>query len=316
MSRKTINDIKIPTYDDLFTTEEMRQEEKLEKIRDVPLSDITEFKDHPFKVRMDEDMINLAKSINENGVLMPALVRPNPNGDGYEMISGHRRMKASELNHLETLPCIIRDLSDDEATIIMVDANIQREKILPTERGMAYKMKLEAMKHQGKRTDLTSDQLGPKLRRTNQQLAQEVGDSVNQVKRFIRLTELIEPLKDMVDGISEDGKKIAFSPAVELSYLTKEEQEMVVKYIDELDFTPSHAQTIRMKTLSKEGRLSDNVIYSIMSEVKPNQKEKLTFMMDDINEYFPREYTPKQKSDIIISLLSKWAKSKKKEQSR
>lgn len=316
MSRKTINDIKIPTYDDLFTTEEMRQEEKLEKIRDVPLSDITEFKDHPFKVRMDEDMINLAKSINENGVLMPALVRPNPNGDGYEMISGHRRMKASELNHLETLPCIIRDLSDDEATIIMVDANIQREKILPTERGMAYKMKLEAMKHQGKRTDLTSDQLGPKLRRTNQQLAQEVGDSVNQVKRFIRLTELIEPLKDMVDGISEDGKKIAFSPAVELSYLTKEEQEMVVKYIDELDFTPSHAQTIRMKTLSKEGRLSDNVIYSIMSEVKPNQKEKLTFMMDDINEYFPKGYTPKQKSDIIISLLSKWAKSKKKEQSR
>lgn len=316
MSRKTINDIKIPTYDDLFTTEEMRQEEKLEKIRDVPLSDITEFKDHPFKVRMDEDMINLAKSINENGVLMPALVRPNPNGDGYEMISGHRRMKASELNHLETLPCIIRDLSDDEATIIMVDANIQREKILPTERGMAYKMKLEAMKHQGKRTDLTSDQLGPKLRRTNQQLAQEVGDSVNQVKRFIRLTELIEPLKDMVDGISEDGKKIAFSPAVELSYLTKEEQEMVVKYIDELDFTPSHAQTIRMKTLSKEGRLSDNVIYSIMSEVKPNQKEKLTFMMDDINDYFPKGYTPKQKSDLIISLLSKWAKNKKKEQSR
>ncbi|MCD7949321.1 MAG: ParB/RepB/Spo0J family partition protein [Erysipelotrichaceae bacterium] len=316
MSRKTINDIKIPTYDDLFTTEEMRQEEKLEKIRDIPLSDITEFKNHPFKVRMDDDMVNLVESISEYGVLNPTLVRPNPNGDGYEMISGHRRMKACELTNLETIPCIIRDLTDDEATIIMVDANIQREKILPTERGMAYKLKLEAMKHQGKRTDLTSAQLGPKLRRTNQQLAQEVGDSVNQVKRFIRLTELIEPLKNMVDGISEYGKKIAFSPAVELSFLSKEEQEMVVKYIDELDFTPSHAQTIRMKTLSKEGRLDENVIYSIMSEVKPNQREKLTFMMDDINDYFPKGYTPKQKSDLIISLLSKWAKSKKKEQSR
>ncbi len=316
MSRKTINDIKIPTYDDLFTTEEMRQEEKLEKIRDIPLSDIIEFKNHPFKVRMDEDMIDLAKSVNENGVLMPVLVRPNPYGSGYEMISGHRRLKASELNNLETIPCIIRDLTDDEATIIMVDSNIQREEILPTEKGMAYKLKLEAMKHQGKRLDLTLGQVVPKFSRSTEAIAEGTGESYKQVERYIRLTELIEPLKDMVDGISEDGRKIAMNPAVQLSYLTKEEQEMVVKYIDELDFTPSHAQTIRMKTLSKEGRLDENVIYSIMSEVKPNQREKLTFMMEDINDYFPKGYTPKQKSDLIISLLSKWAKSKKKEQSR
>ncbi len=316
MARKTVNDIILPTYEDLFTTEEMRQEEKLEKVREIPLSDISEFKNHPFKVRIDDDLVNLVESISENGVLNPTLIRPNPYGDGYEMVSGHRRLKACEINNLKTIPAIIRDLSDDEATILMVDANIQRERILPTERGLAYKMKLEVLKRQpGRPSKENLSQLGTHLR-SDQILAQEVGESRNQIQRYIRLTELIEPLKNMVDGLNEDGKKIALSPAVELSYLTKEEQEMVVKYIEELDFTPSHAQTIRMKTLSKEGRLSEDVIYSIMSEIKPNQKEKLTFMMDDINDYFPKDYTPKQKSDLIISLLSKWAKSKKKEQSR
>ncbi|MFR1687505.1 MAG: ParB/RepB/Spo0J family partition protein [Massilimicrobiota timonensis] len=318
MPKKNINDIRIPSYDDLFTSEEQRQEAKLEKIMELPINEIHEFKNHPFKVREDEQMLKLIESVTENGILLPTLVRPSKDGNGYEMVSGHRRMKAAEMNGLDTVPAIVRDLTDEQATIIMVDSNIQRETILPTERGFAYKMKLEAMKHQGKRTDLTSAQLGQKLKGiySVNLLAKEVGESKNQVQRFIRLTELIEPLRDMVDGLREDKKKIAFNPAVELSYLSKENQEFVVKYIEELDLTPSHAQAIRMKELSKENRLDENVIYSIMTEIKANQKEKISFKMEDIDEYFPKDYTPRQKSEVILKLLKSWAKKRSKEHER
>ena len=233
MSKKSIEDIKIPTYADLFTNEQQRQENKLEKIQNISVEELHEFKEHPFKVRMDDDMLKLVESIEENGILLPILVRINSNGSGYEVVSGHRRLKAAQISGLQTIPAIIRELSDDQATIIMVDSNIQRENILPSERGFAYRMKLEAMKHQGKRVNITSVQVGPKFRRANEQLAHEVGESVNQIKRYIRLTELIEPLRDMVDGIREDKKRIALNPAVELSYLTNKNQELVLKYIEE-----------------------------------------------------------------------------------
>lgn len=319
MPKKSIDDIKIPTYDDLFTTEQQRQELKLEKVMNIPINEIHEFKNHPFKVRMDEDMVKLVESIPENGIILPTLVRPSPNGKGYEMVSGHRRMKAAELNQLETIPAIIRDLTDDQATIIMVDSNIQREHILPSERGFAYKMKLDAMNRQrGRPTKENSSQVGNYLKgiKSISILADEVGESKNQIYRYIRLTELIESLRDLVDGIREDKKKIALNPAVELSYLSKEHQEIIVRFIDELNVTPSHAQTIRMKELFKENRLDENVIYSIISEEKPNQKEKLSIKMDTIDKYFPRGFTPKQKENIILKLLDSWAKKRDKEHSR
>lgn len=318
MSKKSIRDIKIASYDDLFTNEEQRQEAKLEKIMELPISEIHEFKDHPFKVRQDEQMLKLIDSVTENGILLPTLVRPSKDGKGYEMVSGHRRMKAAELNGQDKIPAIIRDLTDDQATIIMVDSNIQRDSILPTERGFAYKMKLNAMKHQGKRLDLTSAQVGQKLKGiySVELIANEVGESKNQIKRYIRLTELIEPLRDMVDDLRNDKKKIAFNPAVELSYLSKENQELIVKYIEELDLTPSHAQTIRMKELSKENRLDENVIYSIITEVKANQKEKISFKMEDIDQYFPRNFTPRQKSEIIIRLLKDWSRKQRRSHER
>ena len=224
MSKKSINDIRVPTYDDLFTNEEQRQEAKLEKIMEIPVEDIQEFKNHPFRVRNDEQMSELVKSVSANGILVPVLVRPHPNSHGYEMISGHRRMNAAMINGQEKIQAIVRKLTDDQATIIMVDSNIQRENILPTERGFAYKLKLEAMKHQGKQISSTSTQVAQKSQNkwSVDILSEEVKQSRDQIRRFIRLTELIEPLRDMVDGIRTDGKKIAFNPAVELSYLSKE----------------------------------------------------------------------------------------------
>lgn len=318
MPKKSINDIRVPTYDDLFTNEEQRQEAKLEKIMEVPVEDIQEFKNHPFRVRNDEQMSELVKSVSENGILVPVLVRPHPNGHGYEMISGHRRMNAAMVNGQEKIQAIVRELTDDQATIIMVDSNIQRENILPTERGFAYKMKLDAMIRQSGRPKDNGSQLGNHLKgkKSIEVLAEEERKSKNQIHRFIRLTELIEPLRDMVDGIRSDGKKIAFNPAVELSYLSKENQQLVVKNIEGLDLTPSHAQTIRMKELSRENRLDENVIYSIMTEEKANQKEKLSFKMEDINEYFPKNYTPREKSEVILKLLKGWAKRRNKEQER
>ena len=318
MPKKSINDIRVPTYDDLFTNEEQRQEAKLEKIMEVPVEDIQEFKNHPFRVRNDEQMSELVKSISENGILVPVLIRPHPNGHGYEMISGHRRMNAAMVNGQEKIQAIVRELTDDQATIIMVDSNIQRENILPTERGFAYKMKLDAMIRQSGRPKDNGSQVGNHLKgkKSIEVLAEEERKSKNQIHRFIRLTELIEPLRDMVDGIRSDGKKIAFNPAVELSYLSKENQQLVVKNIEGLDLTPSHAQTIRMKELSRENRLDENVIYSIMTEEKANQKEKLSFKMEDINEYFPKNYTPREKSEVILKLLKGWAKRRNKEQER
>ena len=318
MSKKSINDIRVPTYDDLFTNEEQRQEAKLEKIMEVPVEDIQEFKNHPFRVRNDEQMSELVKSVSENGILVPVLVRPHPNGHGYEMISGHRRMNAAMVNGQEKIQAIVRELTDDQATIIMVDSNIQRENILPTERGFAYKMKLDAMIRQSGRPKDNGSQVGNHLKgkKSIEVLAEEERKSKNQIHRFIRLTELIEPLRDMVDGIRSDGKKIAFNPAVELSYLSKENQQLVVKNIEGLDLTPSHAQAIRMKELSRENRLDENVIYSIMTEEKANQKEKLSFKMEDINEYFPKNYTPREKSEVILKLLKGWAKRRNKEQER
>lgn len=318
MPKKSINDIRVPTYDDLFTNEEQRQEAKLEKIMEVPVEDIQEFKNHPFRVRNDEQMSELVKSVSENGILVPVLVRPHPNGHGYEMISGHRRMNAAMVNGQEKIQVIVRELTDDQATIIMVDSNIQRENILPTERGFAYKMKLDAMIRQSGRSKDNGSQVGNHLKgkKSIEVLAEEERKSKNQIHRFIRLTELIEPLRDMVDGIRSDGKKIAFNPAVELSYLSKENQQLVVKNIEGLDLTPSHAQTIRMKELSRENRLDENVIYSIMTEEKANQKEKLSFKMEDINEYFPKNYTPREKSEVILKLLKGWAKRRNKEQER
>lgn len=318
MPKKSINDIRVPTYDDLFTNEEQRQEAKLEKIMEVPVEDVQEFKNHPFRVRNDEQMSELVKSVSENGILVPVLVRPHPNGHGYEMISGHRRMNAAMVNGQEKIQAIVRELTDDQATIIMVDSNIQRENILPTERGFAYKMKLDAMIRQSGRPKDNGSQVGNHLKgkKSIEVLAEEERKSKNQIHRFIRLTELIEPLRDMVDGIRSDGKKIAFNPAVELSYLSKENQQLVVKNIEGLDLTPSHAQTIRMKELSRENRLDENVIYSIMTEEKANQKEKLSFKMEDINEYFPKNYTPREKSEVILKLLKGWAKRRNKEQER
>ena len=319
MPKKSINDIRVPTYDDLFTNEEQRQEAKLEKIMEVPVEDIQEFKNHPFRVRNDEQMSELVKSVSENGILVPVLVRPHPNGHGYEMISGHRRMNAAMVNGQEKIQAIVRELTDDQATIIMVDSNIQRENILPTERGFAYKLKLDAMKHQGKQISSTSTQVAQKSQNkwSVDILSEEVKQSRDQIRRFIRLTELIEPLRDMVDGIRSDGKKIAYLKNLQkISYLSKENQQLVVKNIEGLDLTPSHAQTIRMKELSRENRLDENVIYSIMTEEKANQKEKLSFKMEDINEYFPKNYTPREKSEVILKLLKGWSKRRNKDQER
>lgn len=315
--KKNVQDIKIPTFDDLFKTEEQRQDDKLERIYDIPLEEIRPFKNHPYGIRLNSpDMIDLIDSIGRLGYNFEnAVVRPHPDGQGYEMITGHRRQKALELNGISTIKAVVRNLSDDEATIYMVDSNIKRDDVLPSEKGYAYKMKLEAMKHQGKRYDITLSQLGTRLR-ADAELANQVGESRNQVQRYIRLTYLIKPLRDMVDGIREDGKKIGLNPAVELSYLSDEHQQCIIKHIDDLDLTPSHAQAIRMKKLSQENRLDDNVVYSIMTEEKANQKEKLTFKMDEINQYFPKSYTPRQKQETVLKLLQQWSKKMEKKHER
>lgn len=322
-------DLGLPSYDSLFSTEEERQEANTEKVMTIPINKIKDFEGHPFHVTMDEDMAKLIDSIKENDMLMPALVRPNPDGT-YEMISGHRRKFAmSQLGRTE-MNVIIRNLDDDQATILMVDSNIQRENIYPSERGYAYKMRLEAMKHQGKKVDIdvddvhieydkpTSAQVGPKLTstRTNEILAEQLGISKNQIKRFIRLTYLIEPLQEMVDGRNENEIKIAFNPAVELSYLTESEQFDLVNAIIENQRTPSLAQCQEFKRLSHDGELTADFIEDTLSEEKPNQREKLSFQMKEIDKYFPKDYTPGKKKDLMIHLLESWAKKRSREQER
>ena len=323
-------DLGLPSYNSLFSTEEERQEANLEKIVSIPIDKISDFKDHPFHVTMDEDMLKLIDSIKENGILIPALVRPKADGT-YEMISGHRRKYAMSHIGLKEMKVIIRDLDDDQATILMVDSNIQRENIYPSERGYAYKMRLEAMKHQGKKVDLntedvsvqydksTSDQLGPKSRsskRTNEILSDEIGVSLGQIKRFIRLTYLIEPLQEMVDGRHESEIRIAFNPAVELSFLTESEQYDLADAIVDNQRTPSLAQCQEFKKRSHDGKLTTEYIQETMEAEKPNQKEKLSFTMTEINKYFPKDFTPNKKKDLIIHLLENWAKKKAKDMER
>ena len=285
MPKKSINDIRVPTYDDLFTNEEQRQEAKLEKIMEVPVEDIQEFKNHPFRVRNDEQMSELVKSVSENGILVPVLIRPNKKKDGYEMVSGHRRKFAMQQTGATEIDAIIRDLDDDQATIIMVDSNIQRENILPTERGFAYKMKLDEMKHQGKRVDLTCAQVGHKSgKKSVDTIAEESGESRNQIKRYIRLTYLVKPLRDMVDGISENDLKIALNPAYELSFLKLDEQNDLVQCIQNTYFTPSLAQSQELKRLSQSNNLNKDMIYKMLLIVKPNnQISNLDFLLKDYN---------------------------------
>lgn len=289
-------DLGMTPLDDLFSTQDDRAESQLEKVVTLNPAEISDFPNHPFKVKQDDDMAEMVESIKKYGVLVPALVRPKEDG-GYEMVAGHRRKFAASLAGVSEIPCIVRSLTDDEATIIMVDSNLQREKILPSEKAFAYKMKLEAMKRQGQRSDLTSTPLVSKSR-SNEELGQKNGDSREQVRRFIRLTELIPPVLQMVD----DGK-IAFRPAVELSYLSKEQQESLYSTMECEDCTPSLAQAIKMKEFSKDGKLTDEVILSIMQEEKPNQREQLKIPKERISKYFAPG-TPAQKiEDTIVQAL-------------
>ena len=312
---KPLPKINTSSLDDLFTTEEQRQEAKLEKVVKIPIEDIADFKKHPFNVRLDEEMESLIKSVQENGILVPVLVRPNKKGNGYEMVSGHRRKFAMIKNGATEIDAIVRDLDDDQATIIMVDSNIQRENILPSERGFAYKMKLDAMKRQAGRPLKNVSQVGTNIR-SDQLLADEVGESRNQIQRYVRLTYLVKPLRDMVDGISEDGFKIALNPAYELSFLKIDEQNDLVQCIQDTLATPSLAQAQELKRLSQKNELDEDKIVDMLMDVKPNQKEKLSLKMEEINKYFPKSYTPMQKKDIIIKLLGDWAKRKDKSMER
>ena len=304
---KSISKMPLPKLDDLFTTEEERK--SLGNIIDIQIDKIDDFPDHPFKVIENDDMYNMRDSIKENGVLVPAIVRQKPDGR-YEMVSGHRRKFASQLANKETMPCIVKDLSDDEAIIIMVDSNLQREEILPSARAFAYKMKLEALCHQGKRTDLTSDQVGPKSCRANEILAKEENTSTTQIKRFIRLTELIPELLDMVDN-----KQIALSPAVELSFLNDEEQYAVLDCIECNVATPSHAQTIRLKKLSQEGTLTTDEIEDILSEEKPNQIPKIKFNESRIRNVLPKNIEDKKIEDFVVSAIEFYGKHLQKQKS-
>ena len=296
MARNRETKIELTAYDDLFQTDESRAEAALSKIRDIPLSEIDEFPDHPFKVLMDEDMEQLVESIKRNGVMTPATVRLKENGR-YELISGHRRKKACELAGLETLKCEVKDLTRDEAIIIMVESNLQRSVILPSEKAFAYKMRLEAMDRQGKRNDLTSTPLVSKSR-SNEELADKVGESREQIRRFIRLTELVPEILQMVDE-----KQIAFRPAVEISYLAEEQQYTLLEAMSYNDATPSLAQAIKMKKFNQDGKLTDEVIQSIMEEEKPNQKEKPVFHDERITKLIPKSVPKGQEADFVVKAL-------------
>ena len=301
---KRKSDFTLPTnsLDELFSSQEERDDAKLERVRDIPLNELHPFKDHPFKIQNDDEMKRLMESIQKFGTLTPALARPLQEG-GYELISGHRRLAACQVLGIETMPVIVREMTDDEAVIAMVDANLQREHILPSEKAFAYKMKLDAIKHQG----IASSQLGKKLL-SIEKVGEDSGDSRNQVHRYIRLTHLIPELLSMVD----DGK-IAFNPAVEISYLEQSEQRVLLNAMELNDCTPSHAQSIRLKKLSQEGVLQDQTIYDILAEQKPNQQEQYKFKREDIRKYFPKSYTDKQVCDTVIKLLEQWQRRRERD---
>ena len=298
--------ISLSSYDDIFRPTSEAQQERVQEIK---LSELHPFKGHPFKVLDDEAMQKTVNSITQFGVMTPAIARPRPEG-GYELIAGHRRHHASKLAGKETMPVIVRDMDDDAATILMVDSNLQRETLLPSERAFAYKMKLEAIKHQGSRGDLTSAQLGQKLWAVHQ-VADESGESKTQVQRYIRLTELIPELLEMVDE-----KKIAFNPAVELSYLKKEEQQGFLEAMDYAQTTPSLSQAQRLKKFSQEGKCSLDAMCAILSEEKKNEQDRVTIKNDVLRKYFPKSYTPKQMEDIIIKLLEQWQKKRDRNMER
>lgn len=310
--KSSAKNISLNSYDDIFSTEETREDAKLEKVMDMPLSELHPFPDHPFQVRDDDSMKETVESIKEYGVLVPAIVRPRVDG-GYELISGHRRKHACELAGLPTMPVIVRNLDDDAATIIMVDSNIQRENILPSERAKAYKMKLEAIKRQGARTDLTSRQVVGKLEtlESAELVGKEAGESGRQVQRFIRLNELTPQLQQMVDD-----KKIAMTPAVELSYLKPEEQTLLLDTIESEQATPSLSQAQRLKKFSQEDHLNEDSMLAIMSEEKKPEKNDLTIKADKLQKYFPKSYTPQQMEQVIIRLLDGWQKKRQRDQER
>lgn len=303
--------IELKAYDDLFQTDESREEAKLSRIRDIPLSEIDEFPDHPFQVKMDEDMEQLVDSVKRNGVVTPATVRLKDDGR-YELVSGHRRKKACELAGLDTLRCEVKEMTRDEAVIVMVESNLQRTEILPSEKAFAYKMRLEAMNRQGQRADLTSSPVGTKLR-SDAELAEKVGESRNQIQRYIRLTYLVPEILQMVDE-----RKMAFRPAVELSYLTDEQQYWLLEMMEYQDATPSLAQAIKMKKFQQDSKLTYEVIQSIMEEVKPNQREKPAFGDDRINKLIPKSVPKGQESDFVVKALEHYTRclSRQKSQER
>ena len=306
--KSSAKNIVLKSVDDIFQTEENRADAQRERVQEIPLDQLKPFKNHPFKVRDDQRMLDTVDSIREYGVLVPAIARPDPEG-GYELISGHRRKHGCEMAGLQTMPVIIRDLDDDAAVLVMVDSNIQREELLPSERAFAYKMKLEALKHQGARSDLTSMQVAQKL--SVQKVGDDAGVSKDQVRRFIRLTELISELLDMVDE-----RKLAFNPAVEVSYLKRDEQRMLLEAMDAEQTTPSLSQAQRLKKFSQEGRLTEEAMSAIMSEEKKSEMDKVTLRSDTLRRYFPKSYTPKQMEQTIIKLLDVWQKQRQKNQER
>ena len=308
--KSSARNIELKSVDDLFATEEIRQDAQREKVQEIPLGELHPFRNHPFKVKDDAAMQDTVDSVREYGVLVPAIARPDPNG-GYELIAGHRRHHASELAGKETMPVIIRDLDDDAATIIMVDSNLQREELLPSERAFAYKMKLEAMKRQAGRPSRENvSQVGTQ-KRSDQIMAEQVGESRNQIQRFIRLTELIPTLLDMVDE-----RKIALNPAVELSYLKKEEQTLLLEAMDSEQATPSLSQAQRLKKFSQQKMLSLDVMRAVMSEEKKTDLDRVTLKNETLRKYFPKSYTPKQMEDTIIKLLEGWYKKRQLSQER
>ena len=308
--KSSAKNIVLKSVDDIFQTEENRADAQRERVQEIPLDQLKPFKNHPFKVRDDQRMLDTADSIREYGVLVPAIARPDPNG-GYELISGHRRKRGCEMAGLQTMPVIIRDLDDDAAVLVMVDSNIQREELLPSERAFAYKMKLEALKHQGARTDRTSGQFVQKSKLSVEIVAEQAGENYKQVQRYIRLTELISELLDLVDE-----RKLAFNPAVEVSYLKQDEQRMLLEAMDAEQTTPSLSQAQRLKKFSQEGQLTEEAMSAIMSEEKKSDMDKVTLRSDTLRRYFPKSYTPKQMEQTIIKLLDVWQKQRQKNQER
>ena len=308
MPKSSVN-ASLSSYDDIFSTEESRQEEQREQVQQIPIGELFPFKNHPFKVLDDDSMSDTVESVKQYGVLAPLIARPRPEG-GYEIISGHRRQHAAELAGLETLPVIVRDMSDDAAVILMVDSNLQREHILPSERAFAYKMKLDAIKNQGVRSDLTSPQVASKFR-SDDEVAKGQGISGDTVRRFIRLTNLIPELLDMVDN-----KTVSFNPAVELSYLSPEQQQEVIRAMDDTQNFPSVSQAKRIKKLAQDGTFTTETVVAIMGEAKKDELDKVVIKNDTLKKYFPRSYTPKQMEDTIIKLLEQWQKKHQRSEER